>query len=131
MTRLLLITLLVLSSGPAYAEWVAIDSSDVRGGFTTYADPDTVRRKGNLVKMWTLRDFKTRQNNGGSSYLSTKALDEYDCTEEQYRKLAFYMYPGQMGASETDYMSTDPGKWTPVVPNSVGETMWKVACDKK
>ena len=43
MTRLLLIALLVLSSGPAYAEWVAIGSAD--DGMTAYVDPDTIRGK--------------------------------------------------------------------------------------
>ena len=52
MTRLLLIALLVLSSGPAYAEWVAIGSTD--DGMTAYADPDTIRRKEEMVKMWVL-----------------------------------------------------------------------------
>ena len=33
----------------------------VRGGYTVYADPDTIRRKGDLVKMWILFDFKTVQ----------------------------------------------------------------------
>ena len=53
----LLITLLVLSSAPAYAEWVVLGTTD--DGMTTYADPDTIRRRGDLVRMWALYDFKT------------------------------------------------------------------------
>ena len=44
MTRLFLITLLVLSSGSAYAEWVRIGYSESLGGYTAYVDPDTIRR---------------------------------------------------------------------------------------
>jgi hypothetical protein len=40
----LLITLLVLSSSPAYAEWVAIGSTEVSGGSTVYVDLETIRR---------------------------------------------------------------------------------------
>jgi hypothetical protein len=54
-----LIIILLLSSGPAYAEWVKFFSSKSMGGYTIYIDPDTVRRKGNLVKMWDLSDHKT------------------------------------------------------------------------
>ena len=54
LTRLLLITLLALSSGPAYAEWVKVNENDT---FTVYVDPDTIRRKGDLVEMWTLYDY--------------------------------------------------------------------------
>jgi hypothetical protein len=43
MTRLLLIALLVLSSGPVYAEWVTVISSESSGGYTVYVDPDTIR----------------------------------------------------------------------------------------
>ena|SRR2546430_7958131 len=66
----LLITLLVLSSAPAYAEWVAVGTTD--DGMTTYADPDTISRKGDLVKMWALYDFKTIHTVEGKSYLSYK-----------------------------------------------------------
>ncbi len=57
MTRLLLITLLVLSSGPAYAEWLLVGKG-VGSGMTTYADPDTIRREGNLVTLRQLTDFQ-------------------------------------------------------------------------
>jgi hypothetical protein len=60
MKRLLLITLLLLSSGPVYAEWVLLNQND-QTGLTVYVDPDTIRRKGALVKMWILSDYKTVQ----------------------------------------------------------------------
>jgi hypothetical protein len=69
--RLFLITLLVLSSSPAYAEWVEIGGND-QIGMTTYADPGTIRRNGDLVKMWRLNDFKTVQTVEDNSFLSTK-----------------------------------------------------------
>jgi hypothetical protein len=53
--------LLLLSSGPVYAEWVSIGDTD--SGMMVYVDPDTIRRKGDLVKMWLLLDYKT--NHGG------------------------------------------------------------------
>ena len=50
MTRLFLITLLVLSSGPAYAEWVAVENNSLSPGLqTVYIDPDTIRLKGDVV----------------------------------------------------------------------------------
>jgi hypothetical protein len=111
---------------------VSIGRSDVSGGYTAYVDPNTVRRKGNLVKMWSLRDFKTRQSNGRNSYFSTKSLDEFDCTEEQLRTHAVYIYPGQMGTGEAVYFNTDlDDKWVPVMPDSMGEAKWEAACGKK
>ncbi len=58
MKQLLLITLLVLSHGPAYAEWVVVENNYLLPGKqTVYVDPDTIRREGNLVTMWQLTDF--------------------------------------------------------------------------
>jgi len=34
-------------------------------GSTVYLDPSTVRRNRDLVKLWTLVEFKTIQNNSG------------------------------------------------------------------
>ena len=67
---LFLITLLLLSSSPAYAEWVLVSAAE--HGMTVYADPDTIRRKGELVNMWSLYDFKTEQYVRGVLLLSSK-----------------------------------------------------------
>jgi hypothetical protein len=61
-----LITLLVLTSGSAEAEWMSITKTEE--GTTVYADPDTIRRKGDLVKMWELYDFKIIRTVAGDSY---------------------------------------------------------------
>jgi hypothetical protein len=130
MTRLVLITLLLLSSGPAYAEWVSLGKSDA--GMTIYVDPDTIRRKGDMVKMWYLFDSKTiEQSVAGRSYLSTKNQSEFDCAEERYRFLAWIYFSGNMGSGEVIFNSFDEGKWMPVAPGSVTQSLWKVACGKK
>jgi hypothetical protein len=58
MRRLIVMMLVVLSCGPAYAEWVEVSGSKV-AGVIAYADPDTIRRKDNLVKTWSLFDLRT------------------------------------------------------------------------
>ena len=125
-----LIAPLMLNNGPAYAEWVKIYSFDDLGGFIAYVDPDTFRRKGNLAKMWQLVDLKMTKTLEGRSFLSIKRMDEYNCTEEQSRTLAFYQYAGQMGNGEVVYSNTDPDKWVPVMPGSFGEASWKAVCRK-
>ena len=60
MRRLILIMLLVVSCGPVYAEWVEV-SANKKAGVIAYADPGTIRRKGDLVKMCALHDRKTIQ----------------------------------------------------------------------
>ncbi len=124
-----LITLLVLSSAPAYAEWVKVGEND--DGKTLYVDPDTIRRKGDLVKMWHLHDYKTIETYRGNSFMSNKSQWEYDCAEEQIRALAEYEYSGPMGNGELVRSDSNPRNWAPVIPGSMGQIQWTFACGKK
>ena len=128
MTRLLLIIFLFLSSAPAYAEWVEVGITDEA---TVYADPDTIRRKGDLVKMWYLHDFKTTQTVLKKSYLSSRSQDEYDCTEDRHRALASTSFSGNMGSGKVRSSYSIKGKWEPVPSGTMTQTFWKVACDKQ
>jgi hypothetical protein len=125
----LFIVLLVLSSAPAYAEWVEIGTSNI--GATVYVDPDTIRRKGDLVKMWILYDFNATQTVLKKSYLSSRSQDEYDCTEDRHRALATTSFSGNMGSGKVRSSYSIKGKWEPVPPGTITQTLWKVACDKQ
>ena len=117
MTRLLLATLLsILCSGPAYAEWLGLVKND-RLGTVVYVDPDTIRRKGDLAKMWSLNDYKTGSSDGS---LSTKQQVEYDCTEERMRVLAIMGFSGNMGSGTLVSLNSAEGVWIPLAPDSVG-----------
>ena len=129
MKRLLLGLMLLVTAGAASAEWTRSGESD---NYIHYVDRATIRRNGNLVKMWSLADYKTVQKAaGGESYLSDKVQQEYDCKEEKLRILAFTWFDGQMGNGKVVVSDYDPDKWIPIQPDSVGETKWKIACGKK
>lgn len=81
MTRLLLITLLLLASGPAYGEWVSVSVLD-QAGVTLCVDADTIRRKGDRVKMWKLIDYETIQTVAGDSFLSVRLQREHECVAQ-------------------------------------------------
>src|SRR5512140_1087656 len=89
-----LIALQMLSSVPAYAEWVTIGYSESLGGYTVSGDPTTIRLKGNLVKVWALTDYTTMQTVAGHSFLSSKAQNEFDCTEARQHELAVTWFSG-------------------------------------
>jgi hypothetical protein len=113
-----------------YAEWVLV-SGDDKAGRTVYVDPDTIRSKGDLVKMLSLIDYKTIQIIAGDSLLSIQRQNEYDCAEERTRMLAFTWFSGNMGSGQVVHSDSDEDKWKPVAPDSVAESLWKIACDKK
>jgi hypothetical protein len=134
MKRLLLITLLVLSSGPVYAEWVSVGGNVEEGmtAYTVYVDLDTIRRNGDVVKLWALMDFKTIQTDPSPPHLSVKSQREFDCTEERVRLLTLTAFSGHMGNGNAVYSYSDSkDQGIAVEPGSVAQSLWKVACGKK
>jgi len=130
MRQLILIVLLAFSSCPVYAEWVEV-SANKQAGVIAYADPGTIRRTGDLVKMWSLFDLHTTQIAGSNSYSSIKALQKYDCAEDRSLALAYTKFSGNMGHGKVVSSNSHEGTWAPVAPVSVGQELWKVACGKK
>ncbi|MEP6934841.1 MAG: surface-adhesin E family protein [Nitrospirota bacterium] len=131
MTRRLLIMLLVLNSGPAYAEWVPVSGID-QARATVYVDPGTIHPQGNLVTLWYLTDFKTMQ--GGQSpsrFSSTKTHKQFDCAKERLLVLAATDFYGKMGTGELSAAYVDKDNWLSAEPGSLNQALWKVACGKK
>ena len=135
---LLIILLLLSSKSASYGEWVKAipDGENAVAGepvkYTMYIDPDTIRHKESLVKRWELLDFNRIQTFGGKSYLSKTVLAEYDCAEEQHRFLAIAYHSLEMGHGEVVYRDEHgPSRWMPVIADSVGQALWKLACGKK
>jgi hypothetical protein len=129
--RLVLLTLLTLSSAPAYGEWVEV-SVNVEAGETVYVDPDTIRRRGDIAEMSVLYDNKTAQPAVGHAYLSKKVQNEYNCKEAMKRMLSVTEFSGHMGSGNVVYMSSplfSPATWMPT-RIGLGETLSKVACGK-
>jgi len=125
-TKHVLLVLLLTASSGAWAEWIPVSGA---GELTAYINPATIRRSDDRVKMWGLYDFKSAKPFGKRQYLSMKAQSEYDCKDERSRNIFSTMTAGNMGGGETVYVSDGvPGNWTPNVPGSVGETLWKIAC---
>lgn len=124
----MLLTLLV-SRGTACAEWMSFGASD--SGTTVYADPATMRREGDLVKMLVLFDFKTKQTKADVSYLSAKAQMEYDCAEQRFEGHTVMYFSGNMGNGQLLDRSSGKGKRLRVAPGSLDHDLWKLACGKK
>ncbi len=126
----LLLILLILTGQPVYAEWVLV-SGDDEAGLKVYVDPATLRRNGNLAKMWDLFDYKTLQIVAGDSLMSMKRFNEYDCTEERTRMLGYTWFSGNKGNGNVVYSTMEQLPWEPVVPRTINGTLLKVACEKK
>ena len=103
------VTLLVLGHGLAYGEWVSVSGNvgERLTASTVYVDPDTIRRDGEVVKLWGLMDFKTIQTEPSPPHLSVKSQREFDCVEERVRLLALTVFSGHLGSGNAVYSYTD------------------------
>jgi hypothetical protein len=119
-------------SSSAEAGWVEIAASSEKS-LTLYSDPATIRKNGNIVKMWDLTDFKTAQEEPNyGRYLSSKVHGEYDCKKERWRILYFSLHSGNMGGGAVIRSDSKPDIWSPVAPaSSISTSLWKIACRKR
>jgi hypothetical protein len=129
MPCLVLIILLMLSSGPTHAEWVAISAID-EAGVTIYIDPDTIRRQGSRATISELIDYQDVQTVAGISYMSIRLQREYDCAGNLHRTLVQTKLSGNMGTGEVTLTDSDKHKWEAADPGSLARRLWKVACNK-
>ena len=132
MKKLILALLIIAFSTSAMAAWTLIDSNDE---FDIYVDIASKRKVGNKVKAWTLYDYKSPQTlTPNGQHLSTARQHEYDCVNETSRFLSFANYTEHMQTGSVVYSftfkPTDPDV-VAILPNSNGESVFKVACGKK
>ena len=128
MPKAILMMLLAVASSSAMAEWVKLGENETAA---TYADPATISKTGNLVKMWRLIDLhKAVSIASDKPFMSSKGQEEYDCEEERTRILALSFHSENMGGGEVVHSEASPAKWEPVRARSIGETLWKFGCGK-
>jgi len=123
-----LTVVLALVSSSALAGWVQVTDT---GRFITFADPATISKSGDTVRMWDLLDYRQTREVEGVRYLSQKSEAEYDCKNARTRPLAMFMHLGMMGSGETVFSSDTPDPWQRVKPGSVNEVLLKYACGKR
>jgi len=128
MKKLLLTLMLAVISSSAMAEWVRIVKTTYNET-TIYADPTTIRKSGNKVKMWHLWDYLIAQEVDSKPHMSVRIQNEYDCKEETVRQIFATSFSDNMAGGHT--INRQGGKkWEPVAPRTFGEILWKFACGK-
>ena len=127
MRTVILAIVLSVVSGNAAAGWVAVSDTTK---FITFADPATISKDGDTVKMWDLLDYKTIREVEGIRYMSQKSQSEYNCQKDLTRALVVHLHSGIMGSGEPVFNITMPDEWQHVAPGSVNEALLKYACGK-
>ena len=119
--------MLVVVSSSAIAEWVYIGQNESKEPLSTYADPDTIQKEENIIKMWVLHEFSIPRPE--LDFISAKHKEEYDCKGKKRRVLFMAFYSGHMGDGETVSIITDPkDHFRPTLIDSIGRSVLDYAC---
>lgn len=127
MSKTILMLLLAVVSSGAVAEWINVSTDE--SGSSIYADPATIQKVGNRVKMWVLFDYRKATLDAGDRIMSIRKHEEYDCKETQVRLLYISKHSGRFTEGKMVYLNDIPNnEWVPVAPDSILEDLWKYAC---
>ncbi len=121
MKKLLLTLMLAVVSSSAMAEWVEVDTSR-RVGLTTYADPTSIRKVGEIVKMRILMHYKP-----------VEIVEMVDGKQQKFvieTPESVESRHGVFNCKNTQSRAADSYEWVPAPPDSMEEGLWKIACGK-
>ena len=121
MKKLLFVCLLVATSS-ALAEWIKLSSND---DANVYIDPTTLRKDGNLRKVWQLND---EIKAGRDGTMSSRILWEYDCIGERVRMISATGHSGPMATGKKLYTVYKTSDWRDIAPETMGQNGLKVVC---
>jgi hypothetical protein len=124
MKKTILTLLLAAMSTCAMAEWVKVGGNDEA---TIYIDPATIKKDGNLSRIWRLHELKQRATNGE---MSMRSLMEYDCERERFRLLSRSTHSEPIAGGKMLFSNDQVGEWAYIPPETIGATILKIVCSK-
>ena len=119
--------LLLVTASNALAEWREV-GTDPTIATTTYADPSSIRRVGNVASLWHLYDLKFPQQLNGKQYRSLEQKREFDCKNRTTRSLEASVYEGNMGRGIRISTESGPNETRPVIPGTPIAYLLAIAC---
>jgi len=125
--KIILACVLATSAASAFAEWTKVSESD-DGEVSFYIDYKSIRKDGNLRKVWMVHDYMQAKKGG---YKSVRLMVEFDCKAERYRTLTISGHSENMvlGATLGTENPSAP-QWVYIPPSSSIETTLKIVCAK-
>ena len=126
-----LLALMMIVSSVSWAEWIAVRENEQGIQLVDYS---SLKTKGSIASMWTMSNFKQVQKTDFGNYRSIKVLSYFDCIDNTLGDQTVVMY-SKLNGSGVVVFSADRKKdqieFTSVVPETMGEAKWKIACGKK
>lgn len=123
--RFLLAVLFQISSFSIWADWVEFGKN---GGTTFYIDPLTIKKDGDLRRVWQLLELAKKAPDGE---LSRRSLFEYDCKSERHRILDTTRHSGPKAGGKVLGTGGEDLEWRYIAPGTIVARFLKTVCDPK
>lgn len=131
-TLTMIMSAVMLNAATAGAAWTRVGEND---DMVVYADSVTIKRAGNLTRLWQLNDLKAERStavtmSAGEWYSSVRLHLEYDCTAEKARVLAFVAHTASMGGGKVVLDDKEAQPWSTISRDPMRLTLYKMACNQ-
>ena len=123
-----LLLLLVLSAGPAWAGWLKVVSTETDD---FYLSTEQSEKFGANVTVWVLRDHRTVRYGKHGAFQSSKDQIEVDCRARRIRLLYSSDHPKAMGEGRFIDSEHGPMSWNTVDPRSTLNRIVSLACARR
>ena len=100
------------------------------GSWAVYTTLHQMKRSGKLVTIWLRQEYPETQRTDDYTYLSYVEKVQYDCGNDRLKPLLVIYYAGSNLSGAQQSQANDPKQvtWTPVVPGTQSETLFRWAC---
>jgi hypothetical protein len=106
-----------------WAHWEKVIETD---GTVKYVDLQTIEKRGDRRRVWTVQDLKKR---GGQGELSFRRLLEFDCQNRQYLIVWIAGHSGHMAGGRVLGSGPNPiPAWAKITNGSAVEASLKMVC---
>ena len=128
MKKYLSLILLFISS-LVYGDWSQVTFNNET---TMSIDPQTIKRKGDLVQVTQLMNFPlgSKSPDGKLSYKSSITTEEYDCKKGLSRTLSFRWYSDVKGTGKMVYEDKHTYEYEKLIDGSLLNAVRKRVCEK-
>lgn len=120
-----LLTLAMLITSPAWAGWSFVTSSEEDA--EVLVDFETLRKEGNLRRIWQLYNLSPNDKNGWGS---VRSRVEFDCKNETLKTLSYSVYSKQFASGSVIHRRDEEQPKRDIAPETISWTVLKEVCKR-
>jgi hypothetical protein len=121
--------LLLMMSLPSHVAWQFLGATS--DGTAYLIDPSTKKNKGQLIVMHTMQNLRSTRLVNGQKFRSAVGQTLYNCTDRTSATTLIRQFSGELGEGKVvSSFKQKPNEiiWDAILPNTILEKEWQVAC---